>query len=310
MNRFLIRLLLVIVAVSIAAVTTGFILDHIYKKRWQDIFFRKTSTLVHENKRYDVIFLGDSRVHFGINPYYFDSVSGFKSYNFGYGASDAQEVFMTTNVYLKRHPRPRLAVLSMSPGCMTENIALRTRFQNLFFLEDDSIAHYMNSAGFRTGAINAVPFLKYSFFDEYNRTSLFVPGAPLPRFDHNIYEGFLNIHKNLNSDAIYLYNIDGLWLPAIAYFENTIKVLLQSKVQVVLVSAPERRNSVYRQSHFRKTVDSIFESTARKYAIPFLHFENDTTVFTEEYFVDDVHLNEPGTRIYSMKLADSLLKYR
>ena len=194
-------------------------------------------------------------------------------------------------------------------GGLTKNEALKTRFHYLFYLDNDTISKHMNQAGFLTSLMKIFPFTKYSFFDEYNRTSLFVKGNPYPIFGHNNYKGFFNIHRYINSRAGDLYNnqtgSDSLWEPAISYFRNTISSLQHKGTIVLLVSPPEKRASANRGTAFKKTADSIFTSISNEYHLKYLHFENDP-LYIDDYFVDDIHLNEPGTRIYSVQLADSI----
>ena len=306
---YLKRLAIVCIITGIAAYTAGRLFDHIYKKRWSTLFFDKADALIKDSSYYDIIFLGNSRVHFGINPFYVDSVTKLNSYNFGYGGSDMQDIMLTSNVYLQHHRAPKLVVFSLDMGGLTKNEALKTRFRYLFYLDNDTISKHMNQAGFLTSLMKIFPFTKYSFFDEYNRTSLFVKGRPYPMFDHNNYKGFFNIHQHTNSHAGDLYNnqtdSDSLWEPAVAYFRNTITALQQKGTMILLVSPPEKRTSANRGTAFKKTADSIFTSISNEYHLKYLHFENDP-LYIDDYFVDDIHLNEPGTRIYSVQLADSI----
>ena len=53
------------------------------------------------------------------------------------------------------------------------------------------------------------------------------------------------------------------------------------------------------------TDTSALTAIANDYHLKFLRFDK-TKLYTDEYFVDEVHLNEPGTRIYSIQLADSI----
>ncbi len=305
------RLLIISVIAFLVAYSTGIVLDHLYKKRWSVLFFEKTDELIKNKHSYDVIFLGNSRVHFGINPYYIDSVTKLNSYNFGTGGADAEDIMLTTKLYLMQHPAPKLAVLSLDMGGLTINETLKTRFHYLFYLENDTMNKYMNQAGFLTTLIRTLPFTKYAFFDEYNRTSLFVKGKQFPLFGHNIYKGFLNIHEDINSKAADIYNsgtgADSLWKPSIIYLKNAVKALQDKGTIVVFISAPEKNESERRRTGFRKTADSVFTSISNEYHIKYLHFENETT-YKDEYFVDDIHLNEPGTKIYSKQLADSIIR--
>jgi len=77
--------------------------------------------------------------------------------------------------------------------------------------------------------------------------------------------------------------------------------------EVLFVSPPERALSPNRKEPVTKIADSIFTTIAKKNKLQMVRFENNT-IFTDDYFVDDIHLNEPGTRIYSTQLADSIAR--
>ncbi|MEP7165267.1 MAG: hypothetical protein ABI741_11260 [Ferruginibacter sp.] len=303
------RLVIIIIITCTVAYTAGYWMDHAYKKRWATLFFDKSDELIRGNNNYDIIFLGNSRVHFGINPYYVDSVTKLSSYNLGIGGADMEDIMLTSNIYLQQHPKPRLVILSLDMGGLTENETLKTRFHYLFYLDNDTISKYMNKAGFLTGLIKVFPFTKYSFFDEYNRTSLFLKGKQYPVFRHNIYKGFFNIHQYINKIEGDLYNnntgSDRLSGTAITYFRKTLSMLKQKGISVVLLAPPEKISSKNRGTAFKLVADSIFTSISNEYQLKYLHFENDAS-YTDDYFVDDIHLNEPGTKIYSMQLADSI----
>ena len=64
-------------------------MDLRYRERWSSLFFNMTDELISSHTKYDMILLGNSRVHFGINPYYLDSASGFSAYNFANGGAGA-----------------------------------------------------------------------------------------------------------------------------------------------------------------------------------------------------------------------------
>jgi hypothetical protein len=170
----------------------------------------------------------------------------------------------------------------------------------------------MQRAGFLTPLIKICPFLKYSFFDEYNRTSLFVKGKPFPVFDHNIYNGFLNIHQFTKTKVTGLYNNEPkalkVWDTAVIYLQQTVMELKKKGCEVLFVWPPERPLSPNKKEPVTKTADSIFIDIAKRYRLQMMHFENNPA-FTDDYFVDDIHLNEPGTRIYSTQLADSIASF-
>ena len=306
---YLKKLLIVCIITCAIAFAAGLLLDNVYKKRWHTLWFKKTDELVNPNSNYAIIFLGNSRVHFAINPYYIDSVTKLNSFNFGNGGADAQDIMLTSTMYLQHHKAPALVIISVDPGMIMENKIVQTRYHYLFYLNNDTVSKYMNQAGFLTALIKIFPFTKYSFFDEYNRTSLFVRGNPYPVFDHNIYKGFLNIHQTVNSRLPNPYNADTLSKKisetAILYFKNTLTLLQQKGNNVVFVWPPLRSNARNKKTDVTRSSDSIFSHLANEFHIKQFHFENDV-LYNDEYFVDDIHFNEPGSRIYSINLGDSI----
>ncbi|MEP7108430.1 MAG: hypothetical protein ABI760_10620 [Ferruginibacter sp.] len=303
------RLFIISIITYLVAAATGRLFDHLYKKRWSTMFFETTDNLIKGSGKYDIIFIGNSRVHFGINPYYIDSITKFNSFNFGTGGADAQDIMLTSTLYLQQHPAPKLTIISLDGGALAKNEIFKVRYQYLFYLENDTINKYMKQAGFVTPLIKVFPFIKYSFFDEYNRTSLFIRGKQYPVFDHNIYKGFLNIDQHTGTMSAGVYNtktdLPELSETAIIYLKRAVFTLQQAGSMVVFVSPPEKTNSGSRGSAFNVMADSIFNSIAREFHLRYLHFENAAS-FKDEYFVDDIHLNEPGSRIYSLQLADSI----
>jgi len=68
---------------------------------------------LHSTEANDVIFLGDSTCHDGIDP---RRLSGFTSYNLGsVGGVGPAAIALTAQAYLKHHPKPRAVVLCLSP---------------------------------------------------------------------------------------------------------------------------------------------------------------------------------------------------
>jgi hypothetical protein len=275
------------------------------------LFFESTNELIKGNSYHDIIFIGNSRVHSGINPYYIDSITKLDSYNFGIGGAGAADMLLTSTLYLQQHPAPKLVVLSLNLSTLLKNDILKTRYQYLFYLGNDTLNKYMMEAGFLTNLVKMFPFLKYSFFDEYNRTSLFVKGKPYPVFDHNIYKGFININQYVNGKAEGIYNPQkqtaNLWDSAIMSLNNVVVKLQRAGCMIVFVSPPERSDSGSREDPLQKR-QMLFLQYCSRYQVRWLHFENDP-LYTNEYFSDEIHLNEPGTKIYSKQLADSIKSF-
>jgi len=311
---YLKRLLLVIGLVCGSAYLLGYFFDQRYRKRMQYHVFDKVDEALHTNSRSDfnVIYLGNSRVHGGINPYYVDSITGLHSFNFALGACDEQEMKLITTLYLQNHTPPQIAVIGVDKAMLVKYNILKERFPYLFYVDRDSVSAYMRINGFPTGIIRVFPFIKYSFFDEYNRTAIFVPGPRMERSGHSIYNGFVNLFGDQYMDSTSKpKNRDPLSpkeLPrrqkindtSAAVFEQTVQLLQSKGTQVVFLFCPSRlkkeiTDSVTNLQHF-------FLALANRKNIPILRADT-SSLYTREYFYDNFHLNEPGSRILSRQVG-------
>jgi len=308
------RIILPFILAMVLSIVIGHWFDARYKKRWDILFFQKTDELIKKHDSYDVVLLGNSRVHFGINPYYMDSVSGYSAYNFANGGSDITDILLTSKLYLNHHPIPKYAIISVDPGMLKKNESLKTLYHYLFYLRDDTMSRYMQLAGHPTLPVKVIPFLKYAVMDEYNRTSLFIPGQPYPHFDHNIYRGFLNISKDTGSQTQRLYNTgrymdDQIWQPSLPLLNELVSVWKEKGVKLIFVYPPQKQQATFLSWKFYREGIRIFDSVANTQHIPSFHFERDAS-FYNGYFVDDIHLNNPGATMYSIMLGDSLRSLR
>jgi hypothetical protein len=71
---------------------------------------------LHSDEANDVVFLGDSTCRCGIDPASFERFSGLRAYNLGSQGKAGPVAFaLTADVYLSKHPMPRIAVFCVSP---------------------------------------------------------------------------------------------------------------------------------------------------------------------------------------------------
>ena len=294
----------------LAALVIGTLFDLRYKKRWSTLFFQKTDHLIKDSTYYDIIYLGNSRVHFGINPYYVDSVTKLSSYNFGLGSSDAQEMMLVGSLYLQNHRPPKAVVMSIDHGAFVPYYSIKTRYPYFFYLNNDSVYKYVRLVYPAAPAMRILPFLKYSFLDEYNRTSLFVNGNPFPVFEHNIYRGFLNIHEGekFNQNATFdMSKTDSIILSSQSkrYLQTLISNFQRAGSKIIIISPPEIPNSPDKKSGVHPLRDSLVNDLIQGRNIHHFHFRNSSSL-ESKYFTDEIHLSERGAKIFSVLLADSI----
>src|SRR5205085_2179989 len=119
---YLRRLILVVTITVVAMFIIGKYFDYRYEKRWNWLYFEKINEAIFGKKNYDILFLGNSRIHTGINPYYVDSVTNLNSYNLAIGAGDEQEMKLLASVYLQHHTAPKFVVLGLDKTLLVKHM--------------------------------------------------------------------------------------------------------------------------------------------------------------------------------------------
>ena len=310
---YLKRLLVVVLLVVVLGYITGAFFDNRYRERMQYYVFDKMDIATSKKQDFDIIYLGNSRIHSGINPYYVDSVTSLRSYNLAVGACDEEEMKLISTVYLQHHQPPAVAVIGVDNSMLVKYNILKERFPYLFYLKNDTVDYYMNRKGFPTRLIQYMPFFKYSFFDEYNRTAVFVSGKPIPRFEHNIYSGFVNISREAYVDSGSVTRTKPMGpreLPqaekindtAAATFKQTIGLLRSKGTRIIFLFPPSRNKKSLKKDE-EQPLHRFFLEYAATNSIPVMRADT-SSIYSDKYFSDNFHLNEPGSRILSVQVGN------
>ena len=214
-----------------------------------------------------------------------------------------------STVYLDHHKAPAFVVIGLDNSMLVKYNILRERFGYLFYLDNDSIRSFMQRNGFPTTLIRYLPFFKYSFLDEYNRSSLFTRSPVIPRFDHNIYKGFINVFPGAGPDSVdrkaqnpvtanELPTAKNINDTAAATILQTIELYKSRGSRILLVFPPVRDEVDAKTNKFQ----SWFLELSAEYQIPLLR--TDTSIEYKPYhYIDKGHLNERGSRIFSRQVG-------
>jgi hypothetical protein len=292
----------------------GKIADKAYIRFWHP-FFQKLDVTFKDSTYYDVLYIGNSTVHFGINPYYIDNITKLKSYNLGYGGANIETMSMLFYGYLQQHPKPKTIVLSVDYSTLAPGIDEADPFLFFFYLQNQYADNYLKAKGYKTWLIKALPFLKYSYFDDYNRTSVITGLFHQSLFERNaiVYNGFLsNTNDSVNST-----NLEADKKPLadkknIVLFYQLLDYCKRENIRVICIYPPRFYiSSDDRNSHLGCATDSIIQNAMVKYNIPYKRFDAEG-MFQQDEFSDKIHLNKPATKRYSIMLGhyiDSCLTY-
>ena len=265
-----------------------------------------TDTLVSGTVNYDILLMGNSRINFGLNPYYFDSILNAKTYNFSLAGMDAEHFLTISQLYLSRRTAPKIVCIGLDEYSYMDRFPGQTLYTYLLYANNKHLNNYLTRNGFPMQAIEYLPFLKYAYMDEYYRSSIFTKERPLPRFRHNIYGGFMNIEdgKNLRSAR---YNSEeettNISYKSTEWIEQLLKKYSSEQIKVVFIYPPQLNENGVSQKKFLDILDTELVKLKTKYLFSILNCRD---TIPRNYFVDQVHLNEPGTQIFSEYVAGYL----
>lgn len=300
------KLIIIFISVLAAMLLAGEIFDSSYKKFWRPLF-DKLGTTIKDSTYHDGIYLGDSRAHFGINPYYIDSTTGYNTYNVGMGGATINEINFLAKQYIAKHRPPKFAVISVGySDILSEGKFFENPCHYFFYADDSSTDNTLQRLGYHTTLFKILPFLKYTAFDDYNKLSIIknMQGKTFLQEGGIAYKGFINNSANsFNIQALEKFAPeDKPFGKSLSVLEETIKLFLDKNTLPILVYPPATHHIEKPKAPVEIKIDSAIALLARRHKVPLLYFDNDGS-FTNDCFMDQWHLNLKGTVLYSQKLG-------
>lgn len=300
-------------------ITSDYFLGKGYKTFYKR-YFEKLDFIFHDRSFTDIIFLGNSRANFGINPFYIDSICKIQSYNLGLGGSDIKHAVFFLQSYLQNHPAPKLIVLTYDYRTfLKKEMVLAPMY--FYYAQNNLVRHELERFKYHATLLNIFPFFKYAFFTDYDRTCAIrglygesindaIANYTIEK-DRYDYKGFINYQvKNVNfvlpendTDVKTNQNLDGL---------NTLNTLVKTcsihNIKLAFIYPPEfYTNNIAEPTQTKKyavIVDSTITALCRKNNFYYQRF--DLREFTKDDFADAIHLNLNGSKKYSILLGNYL----
>jgi hypothetical protein len=304
----------VVVVLSVAGLfICGIMADKGYRRFWKP-FFEKMDVAFKGEEKIDILFFGNSAVHFGINPYYVDSITGVSSYNFGYGGANIVTMSMMLRGYMETHPKPKAVVFSVDHSSFWEKGEFDNHHLFFYYVNNKAVDQHLKEKGYRTWIIKIFPFLKYSYFDDYNRGTI-VQGLKGSPFEKNsvTYKGFINTNEShlqfARLDADVPLELHRSSNRHAQLFHETIEYCRTNGIQMILVFPPRLypKPPTLQQTIF---MDTMLTRTVSTYNLPYRRYD-DTFQFKPYHFSDNIHLNKDGATRYSVMIGsyiDSCLR--
>ena len=310
------KILLIILCSFILVKICGYFFDKGYKYYYKP-YFEKMDLVFKDTSYNDILYLGNSRANFGINPYFIDIICKTKSYNLGFGGTDIASATSFLRSYLGHHPAPKYLVYSYDSWIFQFRDMLELAPVYFYYAQHKPIRNELQRFGYHEKLLQFLPDLKYCFFTDYYRTCIVkglsgesmsspVKQQPIEKHLYD-YRGFINYQLGqINITEKSGTNIPGIDTACINMLNTLVNICDQNKIKMVFIYPPEfykPGEPISKEIQERKiTIDSMLLSACKKNNFYYNRF--DTKDFNREDFIDEIHVNIKGSKKYSEMLGN------
>lgn len=284
--------------------------------RISSIYIDKPSYVISNNNlQFDYICGGSSRVHNNFNTLLFDSITGLKGFNIGYGGSAIIENYTTLYLFLKSGNRTKNYLLQVEDNSLiNQNIGMTYPFHDYFFFRQigDPVIDeaYKNSLpDIKYYLWKYIPFIKYCEFNNYYSLKKIIK-PPLVDGDMLLNKGYNKLDilhkpafpKNNYEAIISETRVDTI---NINYLKKIQELCKQNHINFIIYSAPVYQPSY--ESYKPKNLRDSLLNFVKQNNIPYYNFISDSNFKNVSLFYDETHLNAIGTDKFTKQLATNLV---
>ena len=308
----LIRYFLIITIASfIVCASTTWLANKGLQKSGVD-FYGKINAAEDTSNGTNLLLVGSSRMLIQADPDIFDSITGLRSYNFGFNAGTIKTCYNVIKYALHFQKGVKAVVLNIDYNMF--DISNDPYKDAYYYPFEKKIEGLLLSDTGNTRLIHRLQFLdislyddfaKYSAIDGWIRPSRVVEGQKRGYYPHYTVNDFeIPPQRNLNK-VIAPFSETGL-----NFLKKCIALCKQKNVKLILVMAPyykEYSPDKY-NSNFYEIIDKV-KTLANQSGIPFHDYTSMEISKQQDCFYNVNHLNVNGAKFYSIAVADSLKKF-
>lgn len=261
----------------------------------------------------DVLFLGSSVVHRGINPRVIDSICGINSYNAGLDGTSLFEFYYLLKSYLVNNPAPKCALLNLD--AFSFRLDQHTFYFPLYvnYTSNPELANMISQRGYSAPVYKSMPFVVLSDLDDNSKGTFLkgIMGSNDMKPGDFHYKGYLsNGNETLKGDTTTRYYKVKVDTGSIQYLDKINALCKQKNIRLILNCAPIFREASFTvDQDINRSVTEMITAYAQKNNLDFLRGDLQSSLaHNPNYFANHGHLNVPGATAYSKWLAEQLNK--
>jgi len=272
----------------------------------------KFTSLFIDTAYYDILFVGSSRVHSGINPRVVDSLTQLKSFNGGMDGANMYEFKTIIDAYFAQHPAPRYLVLGID--LFSFDIA-RNLFNYTYYLpyyKNKKIDSVLRQNGHYTGIYEFVPFMRITELDDYTKSNAFKGFAGKTEIGPGQieYKGFLSLENEGLDTAVITIAEEKMHVDtnAVNCLSRVIEECKKRNTRLIFSYAPEYKAMWQNKINNAREVFDLIAAIAKKDQIDFFRDDSLDLCNNPDLFYNVRHLNAKGAGIYSAIVARNIIK--
>jgi hypothetical protein len=277
-------------------------------------YFGKLNELILGDEKFDIIFLGSSRVNWTINPRIIDSATHKNSFNFGLDGAYIVEDGMNLRAYLKTHQKPEVLVINIDPKMFNTTDEIKTPARYLPYINHSEIYDTLKEYSDWPVIVKYMPFVGMSFYTDgiinQSLQAFVQPGRKM----ENYYKGFSPLkrvwEKNADASAEGLLKVE-YTSKGLNLFRLFLEEVKNKKIRIQMIYSPQYYFPRYDSMH--KSFMRILDSIAEPEGFSIIDYTTMGICREKKYFFDATHLNVQGATLFSEKLGhdlDSLINHQ
>lgn len=268
----------------------------------------------YSDENYDIVLIGNSRVHRNIDVKVLESITKKKTYNAGISGANGYEISVALKGFIKCHQKTKIVILNIDKGLLGNKNSFFNPTLYINSFNNDVIYNEFNKNGYPVLLYKWLPFTRVLEFNDDMRKNVITALSSSQKKTVEVENGYLRMNENIGKfDTIYSdVELLNLTKPNFIYLEDIVSFCNKAKLKLVFIESSGYNQHYYKKHpNYNTFIDYIKSSYSQKQNIPFFILDTIKMNYNVNHFSDNIHLNVIGTKLYSEKLGsliyDSIL---
>jgi hypothetical protein len=282
----------------------------IYLLMWHGFYkyqysqFKKREDCFNGNRKFDILFLGSSRINCSINPKIIDKTTHLSSYNLGTDGAHMYEFYLNLMAYLEKKQPAKIVVVGLDIFSLSGEVKISDPILYFSTTKNPVINQALTSFGYYKKIYDYIPYLKLTSFDDNQRLECFKGWFGISNSTY-FYNGWIQPKKSRNKEKNIPPNFFGKLIfnrKQIFYLQKIIEICEKKKITLFLTTPPSANNYNLGYSNSEVFDDKISQIT-NSTNVKIIKLKNAYRPDDFQYD-DNLHLNLNGSNKFSREIGN------